>query len=112
MELGKDWDKTIPPFTKTDLLGAGTRRSKRLNPPGRPPTPARVTKRRGTILNDNTRKSQPVRNETPRRLVQYFLKTQLDVESVEPAMGATTSAYEEVPGIRELLCGRGTGAGK
>jgi len=60
--------------------GAGTRRSKRLNPPGGPPTPARVTKKNGTILNDNTRKSQPVRNETPRRLMQYFLKIQLDVE--------------------------------
>jgi hypothetical protein len=72
--------KLFRPSLRLIFLGAGTRRSKRLNPPGRPPTPARVTKRRGTILNDNTRKSQPVRNETPRRLVQYFLKIQLDVE--------------------------------
>jgi hypothetical protein len=28
------------------------------------------------------------------------------------AMGARTSAYGDVPAIRELLCGRDTGAGK
>jgi hypothetical protein len=71
--------KLFHPSLRLVFLGADPRRSKRLNPPRRPSISARITKRSRTILNNNTRKSQPIRNESPRGLVQCLLKIQLEI---------------------------------
>jgi hypothetical protein len=74
---------------KLILLGTGPKRSKRLKPPGRPSNSsisARVTKGNRAILNNNTRKTQSIRNETPQRLVQYFSKIQQEIQDTVNAL--------------------------
>jgi hypothetical protein len=81
--------KRFRPLPGLILLGTGPRRSERLNPPERPSSSsisARVTKRSRTILNDNTRKTQSMRNKTLQKFVQYSLKIQLETQYAVDAL--------------------------